>query len=134
MRAVELAAVGDHGWQVPKVYWTGVPESVMRAVLEQLAGSADNPFERWSPDRLPSMVMPDDLVTTVIDGGDYLHRKTDALRAHATQVAVDGPFFALSNSIGQPLVGREYYRLVHGAPAGKRDVDGRETDLFAGIA
>lgn len=53
------------------------------------------------------------------------------MAAHATQVAVDGPWFALSNDLGQPLLTTEYYELVrgtHGAPAGER-----ETDLFAGL-
>ncbi len=56
------------------------------------------------------------------------------MRAHATQIAVDGPFYALSNNIGMELLNVEHYRLVRGRPAGERDPDGRETDLFAGIA
>jgi N-acetyl-1-D-myo-inositol-2-amino-2-deoxy-alpha-D-glucopyranoside deacetylase len=55
------------------------------------------------------------------------------MRAHATQIAVDGPFFALSNNLGQEVLGIEYYRLVRGESAGAKDADGRETDLFAGI-
>ncbi|MFD6812235.1 hypothetical protein ACFWEN_42030, partial [Streptomyces anthocyanicus] len=72
-----------------------------------------------------------------IAGGDpaeqssYAARKSAAMAAHATQVAVDGPWFALSNDLGQPLLTTEYYELVRGtpgAPAGER-----ETDLFAGL-
>ena len=55
------------------------------------------------------------------------------MRAHATQIAVDGPFFALSNNIGLELMSVEYYRLVRGELGGERDDDGRETDLFAGV-
>jgi N-acetyl-1-D-myo-inositol-2-amino-2-deoxy-alpha-D-glucopyranoside deacetylase len=55
------------------------------------------------------------------------------MRAHATQIAVDGPFFALSNMVGQEVLGTEYYKLVRGELAGERDADGRETDLFAGV-
>jgi N-acetyl-1-D-myo-inositol-2-amino-2-deoxy-alpha-D-glucopyranoside deacetylase len=53
------------------------------------------------------------------------------MRAHATQIAVDGPFFALSNQLGQPLFATEYYELVRGeagAPRGEW-----ESDLFAGL-
>jgi N-acetyl-1-D-myo-inositol-2-amino-2-deoxy-alpha-D-glucopyranoside deacetylase len=57
-----------------------------------------------------------------------------ALAAHATQVTVDGPFFALSNNVGQEAFGYEYYRLVQGQAAGPYDSDGRETDLFNGLA
>ena len=56
------------------------------------------------------------------------------MRAHATQITVDGPFFALSNNLGQEMLATEYYRLVRGDPSGERDDRGRETDLFAGIA
>jgi N-acetyl-1-D-myo-inositol-2-amino-2-deoxy-alpha-D-glucopyranoside deacetylase len=59
--------------------------------------------------------------------------KLAAMRAHATQITVDGPFFALSNNVGNEVWGYEYYRLVKGEPAGERDEDGRETDLFAGV-
>ena len=80
-----------------------------------------------------SMVMPDEQVTTCIDADALVERKAAALRAYATQLRVEGAFFALSNGIGQPLVGTEYYRLAVGTPAGPFDTDGRETDLFAGL-
>ncbi|MFM9048655.1 MAG: N-acetyl-1-D-myo-inositol-2-amino-2-deoxy-alpha-D-glucopyranoside deacetylase, partial [Actinomycetota bacterium] len=79
-------------------------------------------------------VIDDDLVTTAVPAQAYLDRKMDALRAHATQVAVDGDFFALSNNLGSEALGIEYFRLVRGAPAGPLDDSGREMDLFAGIA
>jgi N-acetyl-1-D-myo-inositol-2-amino-2-deoxy-alpha-D-glucopyranoside deacetylase len=50
------------------------------------------------------------------------------MRAHRTQIAVDGMFFALSNNIGQGAFGIEYYRQTRGPTM--RD-DGRETELFA---
>jgi N-acetyl-1-D-myo-inositol-2-amino-2-deoxy-alpha-D-glucopyranoside deacetylase len=48
---------------------------------------------------------------------------------------VDGPFFALSNNLGQEVLGTEYYRLVRGerGPAGDGS-HGWEDDLFAGLA
>ncbi len=140
MRAVELAttpAVGPEGdvpgWDVPKVYWICVPESLMRQMLRMLAEAGENPFEGLDPDGpLPSMVAPDEAVTSVVDGSACVEAKAAAMRAHATQINVEGPFFALSNGVGRPLAGHEFYRLVKGTPAGPRDVDGRETDLLAG--
>ena len=44
-----------------------------------------------------------------------------------------GDFFALSNNLGQPLSGVEYFRLVAGTPGGPTDEHGRETDLFGGL-
>ena len=38
------------------------------------------------------------------------------MEAHATQITVDGPFFALSNNIGNQVWGTEFYRMAKGAP------------------
>ena len=77
---------------------------------------------------------PDELVTTVVDAVTHVEAKLAAMRAHATQIAVDGPFFALSNNIGLQAWGLEYYRCVKGEPIpDPEDPDGRETDLFAGV-
>ena len=93
------------------------------------AGDPDGP--------LPSVVVPDADVTTAVDGLEQLPAKIAALRAHATQIALDldGGVAALrlSNGVPQPVHAVEHYRLVHGVPAGPRDDDGRETDLFAGV-
>jgi N-acetyl-1-D-myo-inositol-2-amino-2-deoxy-alpha-D-glucopyranoside deacetylase len=66
-------------------------------------------------------------VTTEIDASAYLDRKLAAMRAHATQIAVDAPFFALSNQIRHEASGVECYTLL----AGTAGPGGRETDLFA---
>jgi N-acetyl-1-D-myo-inositol-2-amino-2-deoxy-alpha-D-glucopyranoside deacetylase len=139
MRAVELAADPDVGegtpWQVAKVYWNAIPESWMRDGLRRLRAAGDVTFfEGLDPDtdELP-LVVPDDLVTTAVDGNDHVEAKLAAMRAHATQITVDGPFFALSNNLGNEVWGTEFYRLVRGEPGTERDADGRETDLFAGL-
>ena len=59
--------------------------------------------------------------------------KAAAMRAHATQIAVDGPFFALSNDLGQPLFATEYYQLVQGEP-GRTAGDARARPLRGGDA
>jgi len=56
----------------------------------------------------------------------------DAMRAHASQIATDGPFFAFSNNIGNRVWGHEFYRLVKGTAAPPSDA-GFEDDLFAGL-
>ena len=75
----------------------------------------------------------DAFVSAHIDGNGYVNQKMDAMRAHATQIAVDGPFFALSNNLGLQVWGNEYYTLVKGEKAAPLDAHGREQDLFAGI-
>jgi N-acetyl-1-D-myo-inositol-2-amino-2-deoxy-alpha-D-glucopyranoside deacetylase len=55
------------------------------------------------------------------------------MKAHATQISLDGPFFALSNKLGLKVWGQEFYTLVKGVKSGELDSNGRETDLFAGL-
>jgi len=83
------------------------------------------------------MAVADDLVTSLIDGREFEPAKLDAMRAHETQITVEGPFFALSNNIGQEAMGVEFFRIAKGeAIPNADDPFGRsqETDLFAGVA
>jgi N-acetyl-1-D-myo-inositol-2-amino-2-deoxy-alpha-D-glucopyranoside deacetylase len=120
-------------WQITKIYWTAFPKSVIRegiaAMREQ---DAENEFAMLDPDDIP-FACDDELVTTVIDGGAFLPNKIAAMRAHATQINVDGGFFALSNNVGAQAFGHEYYRLVQGECGPDRDGRGMETDLFSGV-
>jgi N-acetyl-1-D-myo-inositol-2-amino-2-deoxy-alpha-D-glucopyranoside deacetylase len=54
-----------------------------------------------------------------------------AMAAHPTQIELDGPFFALSNNLGNQVWGHEYYTLVKGEKSKNLDPKGREADLFA---
>jgi N-acetyl-1-D-myo-inositol-2-amino-2-deoxy-alpha-D-glucopyranoside deacetylase len=113
-------------WQVAKFYATAMPRSVAKAK------------------DLPPYWVPDDQVTTEIDGTAYLEAKTAAMRAHATQIAVrrdceagtggrarDGRRFALADGRWQALLGTEFYTLLAG-PSGAGPGT-REHDLFAGL-
>jgi len=122
-------------WEVAKVYWNAMPRSVVRAGIEAMTALGEaSPFEALGDlDDVPFAV-PDDVVTTEVDGRPYAARKEAAMRAHPTQMTVDGPFFALSNNLGQEVLGTEWYRLVRGTrgPAGAGP-QGWEDDLFAGV-
>ncbi len=147
MRAVELAAdrhvaaSGDLGggvgtpWQVSKVYYCAMPESVIREGIRRLRESGDTTsFQGMDADsEMPSFVVPDEQVTTTIDAENHLEAKLAAMRAHATQIKVDGPFFALSNNVGQTVFADEHYRLVRGELGAVDPATGRETDLFSGV-
>ncbi|MER6751315.1 N-acetyl-1-D-myo-inositol-2-amino-2-deoxy-alpha-D-glucopyranoside deacetylase [Streptomyces fungicidicus] len=127
MRAVELAAAA--GWDIPKVYWNRVPRSVAEEAFARLdTDLAGLPFDKAGAlDDVPGVV-DDAQVTTAVDGTAHAAAKAAAMRAHATQITVAEPYFALSNELAQPLFTTEYYELVRGErPAG------RESDLFAGI-
>jgi N-acetyl-1-D-myo-inositol-2-amino-2-deoxy-alpha-D-glucopyranoside deacetylase len=136
MAAAEQAGAARYGpraWSTPKVYWSALPKSVLQRGIDAVRAAGDTPFAGVeSADDLP-MGVPDDQVTTAVDAGAYGAAKIDAMRAHATQISVDGPFFALSNNIGQQVFGVEYYTLVWGELGPVRDDEGREIDLFAGL-
>ncbi|MFI0774942.1 N-acetyl-1-D-myo-inositol-2-amino-2-deoxy-alpha-D-glucopyranoside deacetylase [Streptomyces sp. NPDC021212] len=137
MRAAELAAepvyrrdLGDPH-EVGKIYWNCVPRSALEEGFARLRAAGEGPFPGVATaDDVPGVVA-DTEVSAVIDGTAYADAKTAAMRAHATQIAVDGPFFALSNDLGQPLFVREHYRLVKGVKGGPGA--GLEDDLFAGV-
>jgi N-acetyl-1-D-myo-inositol-2-amino-2-deoxy-alpha-D-glucopyranoside deacetylase len=123
-------------WRVAKIYWNAIVESRMRESIRALRAAGDTTtFEAMDPEGpMPSFVTPDAFVTTDIDGGEYVEAKLDAMRAHATQITVDGPFFALSNNLGNQVWSVESYRLVQGEPVPDPDsASGRESDLFAGV-
>jgi N-acetyl-1-D-myo-inositol-2-amino-2-deoxy-alpha-D-glucopyranoside deacetylase len=139
MRAYELAAEPDFrpdlgpAHDIAKVYWNCMPHSVLEAGFAALrAAGKESPFPGVAgPEDVPGVV-PDELVDAAVDGTAFTDRKVEAMRAHRTQIAVDGPFFSLSNDLGQPMPATEYYRLVRGE-AGPRGGTGWEEDLFAGL-
>ena len=134
-RAFELA-----GGAVSKFYATAIPRSVLAEAMALLQDGQDGGREIGGTDfsRVESLDdLPfgtdDENVTTAIDARGYLDAKLEAMRAHATQIAVDSPFFALSDMVGQRALGTEYYTLLAGpAWTGSLPAD-REPDLFAGL-
>ena len=132
MRAVELAAeqaVGQ-GWAAPKVYWVRTPRSwVERERADLLGRRPTSMTARAVDDPMPPVVADDDVVTTVVDAPEQLARKAAALRAHDSQVRVEGEVFALSDGVAQVLRGREGFQLVAGR-RGAVGPDGRERDLL----
>jgi N-acetyl-1-D-myo-inositol-2-amino-2-deoxy-alpha-D-glucopyranoside deacetylase len=130
MRAAELAA--EQGWQISKIYWNTMPRSVIQMGIEKMKEVGSDFFGAESADDLP-FAKPDELVTTVVNAPEYVPQKLEAMKAHATQISVDGPFFALSNNLGLSVWGDEYYTLVKGEKAAPFDSNGRELDIFAGV-
>ena len=135
--AAERAADPSYGsgepWRVAKFYWTATPKSVLKQGFDAIRNSnVELPFGVASVDELPFGV-DDEVVTTVVDATGFGEAKLAALAAHRTQIAVDAPFFALSNMLGREALATEYFRLVRGELGSPCDADGRETDLFAGL-
>jgi N-acetyl-1-D-myo-inositol-2-amino-2-deoxy-alpha-D-glucopyranoside deacetylase len=117
-------------WLTAKVYWTALPKSVLAEGISRLKAAGKSFFEVDSVDDLP-IGTADELVTTAIDASEYLPAKLAAMRAHATQISSDGPFFALADGVGLQAFGIEYFQLAQGEI--EKDASGYEGDLFAGI-
>ncbi|MGW7022482.1 N-acetyl-1-D-myo-inositol-2-amino-2-deoxy-alpha-D-glucopyranoside deacetylase [Streptomyces decoyicus] len=138
MRAAALAADSSAGdgtaHTIPKIYWNCVPRSLVEQDFRRLRETDRAPrFARIATiDEVPG-VLDDTLVTTAVDGSAYTDRKIAAMRAHATQISVDWPWFALANDLGQPVSATEYYRLVRGPMGSGGDRGAWEDDLFAGL-
>ena len=121
-------------WEISKIYWGAMSESRMREGLRALRDSGDTTsFEGMDPDGpLPPFIVPDELLSTVIEANDFADAKMRAMKAYPTQIQLDGPFFAMSNNVGNQMWGTEFYRLAKGQQ-GPVNEDGLETDLFAGL-
>lgn len=133
MYASQLAAVAGYrpdlgpAWEVPRIYWTAFPVSAIRAGIEALRQAGDqSDFAAMDPDDIPFAV-PDDAIDAEIDVTGSLDAKIAAMKAHASQISLEEGFFALSNNLGAPIFGKEFFRLAKGRPPRERPWP----DLFA---
>ena len=127
MRASELSQ-----WQIQKIYWNTMPKSVIAAGIAAMKAIGSDFFGTDNVDDIP-FAKDDSFVTTLIDGNEFVEAKMAAMKAHETQIALDGPFFALSNNLGLQIWGHEFYTLVKGVKTEPFDGEGRESDLTSGI-
>jgi N-acetyl-1-D-myo-inositol-2-amino-2-deoxy-alpha-D-glucopyranoside deacetylase len=139
MAAVDAAADPGYApetgaaWAVPKVYWSVIPRSAIQRGIDIMVEAGESGFFGVkSVDEL-DFVVPDDVVAATLDGREWLPRKIAAMRAHASQIAADGPFFTLMDRVGEHAFAYEYYRLVRGERGPGAGPDGHEPDLFAGL-
>src|SRR6478736_3644242 len=132
--ATALAAVPSYrkdlgeAWEITKVYWGAMSESRMRDGLRALRDAGDTTsFEGMDPDGpLPHFVTADVDLAAGVDATAHVEQKLAAMRAHATQITTDGPFFALSNNVGAVAWGMEFFRIAKGQ-RGELDDQGLET-------
>ena len=97
----------------------------MREVLRRREAGEDVP----DPEHLPPFLPPHHKVTTQIPVADFLDERDAALRAHATQVDPDGPFFAAPNDLLRTTWPWEDYTLIESRVPAPTP----EHDLFNGL-
>ena len=135
-----MAAAADPGrlpewgaaWTTSKVYYDRIisPQR-FRAVHTALRESQpDHPLlesleemQGWMSER------PEPAITTQVRAGEFFDVRDAALRAHASQVPPDSPFFFWPNDVQRSAWPWEDFELV----ASRVETTLPETDLFAGI-
>lgn len=119
-------------WQPLKMYysvWSRVRLKSVHEAMLRLRGSS--PFdEKWF-DR-PNL---DHRITTKLNVGQYFWARSGALRAHATQVDENEPFwFGLSDDeLAEVYPFEDWILAAHLLGDYSPNVHGFETDLFAGV-
>jgi N-acetyl-1-D-myo-inositol-2-amino-2-deoxy-alpha-D-glucopyranoside deacetylase len=140
MYASQLAGVASYRrdlgkpWTVSRVFWSTMSKSRMIAAIQVLRNAGDfETMKGFDPDGAQSSFMSDDdEIAVEIDGGPWVAQKIAAMRAHATQITPDGPFFAGAEVLGENRWAYEYYRLACGVPL--PEGEGWADDLFAGLS
>ena len=140
MYATQLAGVPSYRqdlgepWTVTRVYWSTISKSQVLAGIQALRDAGDTEtFQELDPEGPLSALMSDDAdIAVEIDGTPWVAQKLAAMRAHATQITADGPFFSGADVLGENRWAREHYRLASGPrlPEG----DGWADDLFSGLS
>jgi N-acetyl-1-D-myo-inositol-2-amino-2-deoxy-alpha-D-glucopyranoside deacetylase len=131
MRASELAA--ERGFGPSRIYFTAMPVSVLKAGMEALGESSDNPFAGITDITEFPFGTPDDDVAVCIDASDFHEAKTAALRAHASQIPDTSWLYAIAGNFGAEFMGIEHYMLAYGERTRGAGPYGWESDLFAGL-
>lgn len=118
-----------------RFYVLTIPRPLLVDAINEAQQSQPGGGRRVTPDDFPEVGLADDQGTTKICAESFLDAKLAALKAHATQIEVDGRFF---EAVGLPrmrVLGAEYYMQISGPDAvttGSRG-QGRDDDLFCGM-
>jgi mycothiol conjugate amidase Mca len=119
-------------WTPLKLYYTNSPRrQLQRAWEEMKARGLPTPLEDPNFD-ITRFTVPDDVITTAVEIGEYMRQKFEALLVHRTQIAPDGRFMTIPEDIRREIFGREYFTRVAARVAVPQNSE-YEDDLFAGI-
>ncbi|MET1005085.1 MAG: N-acetyl-1-D-myo-inositol-2-amino-2-deoxy-alpha-D-glucopyranoside deacetylase, partial [Propionibacteriaceae bacterium] len=69
-------------------------------------------------------------IAAMVDGTDYVEQKMAAMRAHRSQIALDGPFVVRAEKFGTRAWSHEHFRFAAGVPF---PGEGWADDLFSGL-
>lgn len=140
MYASQLAGVASYRpdlgepWTPARILWSTMSQRKMSEGIRRLREAGDTEtFNGFDTDgeRMPMMAADAD-IAVAIEAPEHVPQKLDAMRAHATQITSDGPFFSGRVVLGDAMWSTEYYQLAAGAPFPE---PGRwADDVFAGLS
>ncbi|NYD71880.1 mycothiol conjugate amidase Mca [Herbiconiux flava] len=118
-------------WQISKLYYDRIMnpekfEAVAKALEEE---EPEHPFLAQVAEMRERMKDRPSYTVVQIPAGDFFDVRDRALRAHASQVAPDHPFFFWPNDIQRRAWPYEDFQLIESRVDGPAE----ETDLFDGI-
>ena len=118
-------------WSPSKLYYSTWPRGRTRAMHEKfLELGLESPFDE---DRLARMAR-EEPVTTVVDVSGFTDVRSDALRAHATQVDPASRYwFGLPPEVLRSVYPYDDYFLARTRSGGTDPCATKEDDLFAGL-
>ena len=119
-------------WSPLKLYEMSRPREQTQQGWEQMrARGMKTPLDNPDYD-ITRYTVPIEQISTALDVSAYMQRKRAALLEHRTQIAADGPFFAMPEDIRRQWFGVEYFTLLQ-SRVPLPDHEGYERDLFAGV-
>jgi mycothiol S-conjugate amidase len=119
-------------WQPLKLYYVSWSIARVKALHNTyLRRGEESPYESWFERGFDEN--RDDEFTTLIDVGDYLHKRREALLAHRTQVDPNGFWMRLPDDVIREVFPWEEFTLARSLVDLERRDGEFEDDLFAGI-
>jgi mycothiol S-conjugate amidase len=118
-------------WQPSKLYYVSWSAKRVNALHETyLARGEESPYASWFERGFPAR---QDEFTTLIDVGEFLHKRREALLAHRTQVDPEGFWMRLPDDVVREVFPWEEFILARSLVETATPTGELESDLFAGL-
>jgi len=137
VKAEETPETDPTFWQPAKLYYTLRPRNLMLEMGQEMRNLGIKGW--WDDPEYETRLgrMPDRLVTTRIDGREFIEAKIAAFKAHRTQIAPDSFVFTVPPELFGKYQGYEYFALMQHRLSQSynltNETEGYEEDLLTGI-
>lgn len=115
-------------WVPARLFYASIPRSTIRRMVAMIREhQIETAFAQMDPEQ---MGLPDEAITNIVDVTDFVDRKMESLRQHATQLPPDSPFTTMPEDLGRPFRSKEHFVFGAGVPL---PPGADPSDLFAGL-